>query len=171
VTDSNQPETGTGKIAHLTSAGIVLYRETSMGLRVLLAHPGGPYNKHQDLGAWTIPKGLIEPGEEPTGAALREFCEEVGWTPTGEMHPLGDVRLRSGKLVHGFALLSRESEESLLAQFNPGTFTTEWPPKSGQTAEFPEVDRVEFFSLIEATARINPAQRPFLDRLAALHDS
>ncbi len=150
------------------SAGVLLYRQTANGLRVLLAHPGGPFFAHKDAGAWTLPKGLVNPEELLTEAALREFEEELGWRPTGELHPLGEVKLRSGKIVSGFAMLTGENEEAVLAMFVPGTFTMPWPPRSGRHADFPEVDRVEFFSLAEAREKLNPAQAPFLDRLQEL---
>jgi predicted NUDIX family NTP pyrophosphohydrolase len=150
------------------SAGIVLYRETPASLRVLLAHPGGPFFAKKDAGAWTLPKGLLNPDEDTAAAARREFAEECGWRPDGGLVPLGEVKLRSGKRVAGFALLTQETEESLLAKFAPGTFTMEWPPRSGASDEFPEVDRIEFFSLEEAKPKLNPGQIPFLDRLAEL---
>jgi predicted NUDIX family NTP pyrophosphohydrolase len=148
------------------SAGILLFRDTPDGPRVLLAHPGGPFFVNKDAGAWTIPKGLIAPGEDPAAAARREFAEELGWQSGGELSPLGTVKLRSGKLVHGFAVRSDESEEALLDRFAPGVFTMEWPPRSGRSAEFPEVDRIQFFDLAEAKTRINPGQLAFLERLA-----
>jgi predicted NUDIX family NTP pyrophosphohydrolase len=149
------------------SAGILLYRVEQNAPRVLLAHPGGPFFAKKDLGAWTIPKGLVDPGEDPRDAARREFAEELGWRPTGELVDLGEVTLRSGKHITAFALRSEEAEASMLARFNPGTFTMPWPPRSGKLAEFPEVDRIEFFPLAEAARRLNPAQAPLLDRLAA----
>ena len=123
---------------------------------------------NKDAGAWTIPKGLIALGEDPSAAARREFAEELGWEPVGDLLSIGTVKLRSGKLVHGFAIRSEETEEAYLARFAPGVFRMEWPPRSGRTAEFPEVDRIQFFTLAEAKTRINPAQQPFLDRLADL---
>jgi predicted NUDIX family NTP pyrophosphohydrolase len=150
------------------SAGILLYRESPGGPRVLLAHPGGPFFVNKDAGAWTIPKGLIAPGEDPSAAARREFAEELGWEPAGELLSIGTVKLRSGKLVHGFAIRSDETEEACLARFAPGVFSMEWPPRSGRTAEFPEVDRIQFFDVPEARIRINPAQQSFLDRLSRL---
>jgi predicted NUDIX family NTP pyrophosphohydrolase len=156
---------GSSRVAEV-SAGILLFRETPDGPRVLLAHPGGPFFVNKDAGAWTIPKGLITPDEDPATAARREFAEELGWQPVGDLLPIGSVKLRSGKLVHGYAIRSDEAEESLLARFAPGVFSMEWPPRSGRAAEFPEVDRIQFFALVEAKARINSAQSPFLDRLA-----
>ena len=150
------------------SAGILLHRLVPGGVRVMLAHPGGPYFAKKDNGAWTIPKGLVNPGEALDAAARREFAEEVGWQPTGELSPIGEVTLPSGKCVTGFALQTNESEAAVLARFVPGTFTMNWPPRSGQLAEFPEIDRVKFFSLSEAASRIHPAQANFLERLLGL---
>jgi predicted NUDIX family NTP pyrophosphohydrolase len=150
------------------SAGILLYCLEENAPRVLLAHPGGPYFAKKDLGAWTIPKGLIDRGEDPRDAARREFAEELGWRPIGELVDLGEVALRSGKHVIAFAVRSAVAEDVILARFNPGRFTMPWPPRSGKLAEFPEVDRIEFFPLAEAARRLNPAQAPLVDRLAAL---
>jgi predicted NUDIX family NTP pyrophosphohydrolase len=149
------------------SAGILLYRE-DRPLRVLLAHPGGPYFGKKDAGAWTIPKGLVNPGEDIAAAARREFEEELGWRPEGELAPLGEVTLRSGKRVVAFAMRSNETEESTLAKFSPGRFSMEWPPRSGRQVEFPEVDRIELFAIETAKQMINDRQLPFLDRLVAL---
>ena len=150
------------------SAGILLYRLSEHGPRVLLAHPGGPLFAGKDLGAWSIPKGLVEADEEPEAAARREFAEEVGWKPDGELQPLGEVTLKSGKRVIAFALETCESEDDLLARFSPGTFQMEWPPRSGRLTTFPEIDRIEFFTLDAARQRLNPAQVPLADRLAEL---
>jgi len=156
------------------SAGILLYRGTIDSLRVLLAYPGGPYfvnsdgSSKKDAGAWTIPKGLVEPNEEPEHTARREFTEEVGWQPTGNLEPLGEIRLRSGKRVIAFAVECHAAEEELLGKFTPGKFTMEWPPHSGKLSEFPEVDRIEFFSLAAARGKINERQAPLLDRLVEL---
>jgi predicted NUDIX family NTP pyrophosphohydrolase len=150
------------------SAGILLYRETPAGLRVLLAHPGSPFFSKKDAGAWSIPKGLVNPGEELMAAALREFQEETGVRVGGELSALGEVRLRSGKRVVAFALTCQAAEDEFLSEFNPGKFTMEWPPKSGKLAEFPEVDRIAFFPLDSAREKINERQVPLLDRLAEL---
>ncbi|MCC6493736.1 MAG: NUDIX domain-containing protein [Pirellulales bacterium] len=150
------------------SAGILLYRDASAGLRVLLGHPGGPFFRNKDQGAWSIPKGLVEPGEAADRAARREFEEELGWPPRGPLQPLGEVVLRSGKRLCAFALRSQEAEEALLARFQPGAFTMEWPPKSGRRAAFPEIDRIAFFSIDEARWKMNPAQAALLDRLNGL---
>jgi predicted NUDIX family NTP pyrophosphohydrolase len=150
-----------------TSAGILLYRKTADGLEVLLAHPGGPFFVRKDEGAWTIPKGLMDAGESPQAAALREFEEELGWRPDGDLIELGEVRLRSGKRVIAFAAETQSSPSVLLTKFTPGEFTMEWPRGSGRYAHFPEVDRIEFFSIEVARAKINVAQAPLLDRLEA----
>ena len=155
----------------LLSAGILLYRLLPGGVRVMLAHPGGPFFAKKDHGAWTIPKGLLNPGEAVEAAARREFAEEVGWQPLGKLLPIGEIALPSGKRVIGFALQSEESEAAVLARFAPGTFAMPWPPRSGQLAQFPEVDRVEFFSKSEAAARIHPAQAKFLERLHDLTEN
>ncbi len=132
------------------------------------AHPGGPYFAKKDVGAWTLPKGLIGAREEPAAAALREFEEEAGWRPAGELQSLGEATLRSSKVVAGFALATIEEEDAILAQFSPGQFVMEWPPRSGRHVEFPEIDRIAFFSLAEARVKINAAQAAFLDRLEAV---
>lgn len=152
-----------------TSAGILMYRHVDGtrrdgALEVLLAHPGGPFWRNRDLGAWTIPKGLLVPGESAETAARREFEEELGAPATGKLLALGRVRQRSGKWVEGFALEG---------QFDPATvhsnsFEMEWPPRSGRLQAFPEIDRAAWFALDEARRRILPAQAPLLDRLEAL---
>ena len=148
------------------SAGILLYRRAVGGLEVLLVHPGGPFwTNKKDAGAWSIPKGEYEPGEDPLAAARREFEEELGSAPpNGQALEIGEVRQRSGKLVCAWAL---EGDLDATAAFS-NTFTMEWPPRSGQTQEFPEVDRAEWFGVEDAREKINPAQAAFLDRLAEL---
>ena len=121
-----QPDAKAASAAPI-SAGILLYQQSADGLRVLLAHPGGPFFIHKDAGSWTIPKGLADRGEELADAARREFEEEVGWRPAGDLMPLGEVKLRSGKRVIAFAVQSDEPPEVLLARFAPGLFTMEWP--------------------------------------------
>jgi predicted NUDIX family NTP pyrophosphohydrolase len=133
-----------------------------------LAHPGGPFFAKKDAGSWSIPKGLINPGEEPAQAAMREFEEELGWRPSGAMQPLGEVKLRSGKRVVAFALASADDEATTLSRFSPGMFQMEWPLRSGRLALFPEVDRIAFFSPDGARQKLNPAQAPFVDRLLEL---
>jgi len=121
-----QPDAKAASAAPI-SAGILLYQQSADGLRVLLAHPGGPFFIHKDAGSWTIPKGLADRGEELADAARREFEEEVGWRPAGDLTPRGEVKLRSGKRVIAFAVQSDEPPEVLLARFAPGLFTMEWP--------------------------------------------
>jgi len=148
------------------SAGLLMYRTRPQGLQVLLVHPGGPYWRSKDEGAWTIPKGEAGNGEELLDAARREFREELGFDalPTrGAFEPLRPVKQKGGKVVHAWAF---EGDcDPLSARSN--TFEMEWPPRSGRRVEFPEVDRAEFFYLETAAHKINPAQVAFLDELAA----
>lgn len=144
------------------SAGVLLYRMGQNGLEVLLVHPGGPFWAKKDLGAWSIPKGEIEPGEDPLATALREFREETGQEPPASLRPLGSVRQQGGKIVHAWA-----AEADLdPASIRSGTFLLEWPPKSGRRSEFPEIDRAEWFPLAEARRKILKGQIPFLEALA-----
>ena len=130
---------------------------------MLLVHPGGPLWKKRDEGAWSIPKGEIEAGEEPLGVARREFEEELGLPPPdGDLAPLGSVRQAGGKVVHAWAV---EADVDL-SQVNSTTFEMEWPPRSGKKQAFPEVDRAEWFDLETARRKIVPAQAAFLDRPA-----
>lgn len=146
----------------LHTAGILLYRRRGGVLEVLLVHPGGPFWARKDLGAWSIPKGLCDPGEDPLAAARREFEEETGCAVDGECIPLGELRQPSGKIVHAWAV-----EGDLDAgRIRSNTFAMEWPRGSGAMREFPEVDRAEWFDLDAARARIIKGQAPFLDRLA-----
>jgi predicted NUDIX family NTP pyrophosphohydrolase len=147
------------------SAGILLYRRDADGASVLLAHPGGPFFRNKDVGAWTIPKGLIDADESPEDAARREFEEEAGWRPEGDLQPLGEVRLKSGKRLIVFAVQTLEDAAAICARFAPGSFKMEWPRGSGRVVEMPEVDRIEFFSIAAAREKINPAQEALLDRL------
>jgi predicted NUDIX family NTP pyrophosphohydrolase len=146
------------------SSGILLFRRTAE-LEVLLVHPGGPFWAKKDLGAWSIPKGEHDDAEEALAAALREFEEETGSKPeAGELTDLGTVKQKSGKIVQAYAL-----EGDLdAAAIRSNTFTMQWPPRSGREAEFPEVDRAEWFVIESARERINPAQAVFLDRLVGL---
>ena len=146
------------------SGGILLFRRTAEGIEVLLAHPGGPFWRHRDDGAWTIPKGEPIAGEAPEATARREFEEETGATATGPLQPLGGVRQRSGKWVEAFAL----EDDFDVAGLHSNAFEMEWPPHSGQQASFPEIDRTAWFSLPEARRKILPGQQPLLDRLQAL---
>ncbi len=143
------------------SAGILLFKYCDGELQVLLAHPGGPFWRHRDDGAWSIPKGELAPGEPAEGAARREFAEETGVAPTGVLQSLGSVRQRGGKQVVGFALEGDFDVTSLRGN----QFEVEWPPHSGQRAAFPEIDRVQWFALEVARRKILEGQLPFLDRL------
>ena len=144
------------------SAGILLYRRSAGTLEVLLVHPGGPFWAKKDLGAWSIPKGEYEEGEDPRACALREFEEELGAPPpAGPLVELGTAKQSGGKVVTAWA--AEGDVDAAAARSN--TFTLEWPPRSGVMREFPEADRAEWFEVDEARRRINPAQAVFLDRL------
>ena len=144
------------------SAGILLFRRTADGLEVLLVHPGGPFFARRDAGAWSIPKGLYEDGEEPFACARREFAEELGsQAPDGPAIELGEIRQRNGKRVTAFAIEGALDAEAITSN----TFTMQWPPRSGSTQEFPEVDRAGWFGLDAAREKILAAQAPLLDRL------
>jgi len=147
-----------------TSAGLLLFRRSSGGLEVLLVHPGGPYNAGRTVGVWSIPKGLIEPGEDALAAAQREFTEETGFRPHGTFLSLGRVRYRNGKTVLAWGV---EGDCDPTAT-RSNTFDMEWPPHSGVVARFAEVDRAAFFELEAARRVILPAQEPFLDALVTV---
>lgn len=147
----------------VTSAGILMYRLHGGAPQVLLTHPGGPFWRRRDDGAWMLPKGELLPGEEAGAAARREFQEELGMPAIGALHPLGRLRQRGGKWVEAFALEG---------DFDPATlrsnlFALEWPPRSGQLARFPEVDRVAWFTLAQARTKILPSQETLIDALEA----
>lgn len=146
------------------SAGLLMYRWAEGKLQVLLAHPGGPLFKNKDDGAWTIPKGEIEPDEDPLAAAQREFQEETGLVPTGRFLPLTPIKQKGGKLVHAWAFQGDCDPRTLASNF----FTMEWPPKSGRQMEFPEIDRASFFDVEEAGRKINPAQWPLVQECARI---
>lgn len=149
--------------AMTTSAGLVVFRERAGALEVLLAHMGGPYWARKDAGAWTIPKGELDDGEQPLAGARREFAEELGHAPPdGPVVELGEVRQRSGKRVVAFAVEGDFDP----AQLRPGTFELEWPPRSGRRQAFPEVDRVAWFDLPAARNKLVAGQVALLDRLA-----
>jgi predicted NUDIX family NTP pyrophosphohydrolase len=149
------------------AAGILLFRRSEKGLEVLLAHPGGPLWARKDVRAWTIPKGQFTDEEAPLAAARREFEEEMGSPPSGDFKSLGAIKQPGGKLVHAFAAESDFDVTTVKSNL----FTLEWPPKSGRTAEFPEVDRAAWYSIEDARLKILKGQEPFLDRLLALLDS
>lgn len=144
------------------SAGVLLFRRVGRKIEVLLAHPGGPFWKNKDDGAWSIPKGEYGDDEDPLEAAQREFAEETGLTLSGDFVPLGEVRPPAGKVVTAWALEG---------DFNPlnlhsNTFSMPWPPGSGKSQEFPEIDRAEWFPLEVARRKILKGQAELLDRLA-----
>lgn len=139
-----------------------MYRYIDGELQVLLVHPGGPFWRTKDEGAWSIPKGEYEPDENPLAAAIREFEEETGFTPSGNFIALSPVKQRGGKTVTAFAVQGDCDASSLRSN----TFTIEWPPRSGRMQEFPEVDRAQWFSIPEAERRILKGQIPLLRELA-----
>jgi predicted NUDIX family NTP pyrophosphohydrolase len=143
------------------TAGLLLFREAQGRLEVLLVHPGGPFWARKDDGAWSIPKGLVEEGEDPLEAAKREFREETGGAPTGEAIPLVPLRQASGKIVQAWAMKGDFDPATLTSN----TFSMEWPPRSGRQQDFPEVDRAGWFSIEEAGRKILPAQAPLLREL------
>jgi predicted NUDIX family NTP pyrophosphohydrolase len=145
------------------SAGILLWRHGADGVEVLLGHFGGPLWAKKDDGAWAIPKGVVEPGETPEGAARREFAEEFGFPAEGELTPLGRIRQKGGKLVEAFALEGDLDADTIRSN----EFTLEWPPCSGRMRSFPEIDRAAWFSLAEARTKILKSQAPILDLLEA----
>lgn len=143
------------------SAGILAFRR-GKGLEILLAHPGGPYWRNKDLGAWTIPKGVVE-SDDLLACAKREFNEETGLVADGTIVPLVPIRQKSGKTVHAFAL---EGDFDLTG-FVSNEFEMEWPPRSGTMQRFPEIDRIAYFDEKTARQKILAAQMPFIDELAA----
>jgi len=146
-----------------TSAGILLHRERGGAREVLLVHPGGPFWARKDAGAWSIPKGEYEEGDDPRACALREFEEELGsrLPAATELTELGTVRQSGGKVITAYAAPGDLDADAITSN----TFTIEWPPRSGRSQEFPEVDRAAWFPLDEAREKINQAQAEFLVRL------
>ena len=147
-----------------TSAGLILYRMQSGKLEVLLVHPGGPFWSKKDEGAWFVPKGELNVGEEPLAGAKREFEEETGLKPEGEFLALGSVKQKSGKTIVAWALEGDCDPSSIKSN----TFTIEWPPKSGRHQEFPEIDRAGFFTVPQAKAKMHPVEYPLVLRLHEL---
>jgi len=145
-----------------TSAGLLMFRRNPE-LQVLLAHPGGPFWKNKDEGAWTIPKGLLD-GQEPLEAAQREFQEETGFTAIGPFIDLGTITQKSGKVVHAWAF-EGDADPALIKS---NEIEIEYPPNTGRKLTIPEVDRCEWFSPEEAKKKINPAQRKLVDRLVTI---
>jgi len=145
------------------SAGMVLFRRRSRGLEVFLAHPGGPFWSNRDVGAWTIPKGIVEEGEELHDAARREFREETGIEPLPPFIPLGAIKQKAGKTVHAWGWEGDADPRTVTSN----TMRTEWPRGSGKWLTFPEVDRCAWFDASTARVKINPAQAELIDRLEA----
>ena len=144
------------------SAGILLFRGRGAQLRLLLVHPGGPFWAKKDLGAWSIPKGEYQEGQDPLAVARREFEEELGEpAPAGDAIELGELVQPSRKIITAFAIEGDFDPSGLKSNL----FEMEWPPKSGLLQSFPEVDRAQWFTLDEACEKILPGQRPFIDRL------
>jgi predicted NUDIX family NTP pyrophosphohydrolase len=149
------------------SAGLLAFRRCGDGVEVLLVHPGGPFWASRDAGAWSIPKGLVDPDEDELAAARREFAEETGFPVEGTFVDLGELQQPSGKVVHAWAV--ETDLDATLVRSN--TFAMEWPPRSGRTAEFPEVDRGGWFPLDQAGAKIHGGQSGFLTRLVTFLES
>jgi predicted NUDIX family NTP pyrophosphohydrolase len=145
-----------------TSAGLLMFRKKEGTLEVLLVHPGGPYFRNKDEGAWTIPKGEVGEDEERLTRAKIEFEEEVGIAPVGDWIELGTVKQKGGKVVHAWAFEGNLGRDF---QLRSNTFQLEWPPHSGKVQAFPEIDKAQFFSVEEARRKMNVAQTVFLDRL------
>jgi predicted NUDIX family NTP pyrophosphohydrolase len=148
------------------SAGVLAVRIKGRRLEVLLVHPGGPFWRNKDLGAWSIPKGEFGAQEGAEQVARREFCEELGIELSVPLSPLGDIRQRGGKVVTAFAADCDVNVEAIRSN----TFEVEWPPRSGKRQSFPEVDRAAWFDLATARGKINEAQRELLDRLEAMRN-
>lgn len=142
------------------SAGLLLYRLKDSQIEVLLVHPGGPFWAKKDLGAWSIPKGLTSPGEDPLEAARREFGEETGFAASGRFVRLAPVKVHT-KIIEAWAVEGDCDAESIRSN----SFMTEWPPKSGRQQAFPEVDRAAWFGIEEARVKINRGQVPLLEEL------
>ena len=148
----------------MISAGILLYRRRGDSFEVFLAHPGGPFWRGRDAGAWTIPKGVVDEGEEPLAAAQREFAEETGIVLEGPFVPLGTVRQKAGKTVHAWAVEGDADADTIVSNRS----RVEWPRNSGKWVVYPEVDRCAWMSPAEAREKLNPAQAELLDRLDSL---
>lgn len=154
-------------MAAKTSAGLLMFRQRNGRIEVLLVHPGGPYFRNKDAGAWTIPKGEASDGEALLERARIEFEEELGAAPSGDWIELGSVKQKGGKTVHAWAF-EGTLEEGFQSVSNE--FEMEWPPRSGRLERFPEIDRAGFFAIEEAKEKINVAQRALLERLLAAID-
>jgi predicted NUDIX family NTP pyrophosphohydrolase len=148
------------------SAGLLMYRIQGGRMQVLLAHPGGPFFKNKDDGAWSIPKGEIEPGEDLLEAAMREFEEETGIIPTGPFTALTPVKQKGGKIVHAWAFQGECDPRAIASN----TFTMEWPLNSGQQMEFPEIDRADFFDVAAARRKIKSGQEVLIEEIQGIVD-
>jgi predicted NUDIX family NTP pyrophosphohydrolase len=146
------------------AAGILVYRKKKNRLEVFLCHPGGPLYKNRDAGVWQIPKGEFELDEDPFKAAKREFKEETGQEIDGEFTKLTPIKYKTGKIVYAWAVEGNVAE----GEVKSNLFSMEWPPKSGKQAEFPEVDRGEWFEVEEARKKILPALIPFIVEVAEM---
>lgn len=146
------------------SAGLLIYRRSAGRAEVFLVHPGGPFWKNKDLGAWSIPKGEYAEGEDPLTAARRELAEETGFAAEGPFVELQPIQQRGGKLVYAWAMEADLDAAAVVSN----TFSMEWPPRSGKRQEFPEVDRAAWFDLEEAAAKMNEGQRLLLEQLTKL---
>lgn len=146
------------------SAGILLYRFSDNIPEVFLVHPGGPFWKKKDTGAWSIPKGEFSEQEDPLGAAKREFLEETGTSVNGDFIPLKPVKLKSGKMVYAWAVKGDPGITIIKSNF----FEIEWPPRSGKKVQFPEIDKGEWFDLVMARQKMNPSQAGFIDELETI---
>jgi predicted NUDIX family NTP pyrophosphohydrolase len=147
------------------SAGLLMFRKKAGAFEVLLVHPGGPFFVKKDDGAWTIPKGEAAPGEDLLTRARREFEEELGIRPSGDLFPLGSIKQKGGKTVHAWGF---EGDLPTSFKLRSNAFEMEWPLRSGKLKAFPEIDRAEFFGEETARRKINPAQAEFLDRLVEI---
>lgn len=145
------------------AAGLLLFRRTNDRVEVLLVHPGGPLWSKKDEGVWSIPKGEIDPGEDPLAAAQREFHEELGSPASGEFMPLTPVMQANGKLVYAWAVEGDFDPTTLVSS----PFSMEWPPRSGRQQSFPEVDRADWFTIDAAKRKINKAQIALLDEFSS----
>jgi predicted NUDIX family NTP pyrophosphohydrolase len=145
------------------SAGLLLFRRSRGTLEVFIAHPGGPFWRDRDAGAWTIPKGIVESGEDLLDAAQREFLEETSIRPVGPFIPLGSIRQKAGKTIHAWGWEGDADPATIVSN----TMRTEWPRGSGRMIEFPEVDRCAWFDPETAKSKMNPAQAELVDRLVA----
>jgi predicted NUDIX family NTP pyrophosphohydrolase len=153
-----------GRVMATISAGILLYRHVATGLEIFLVHPGGPFWAKKDEAGWSIPKGLVEPGEDHLTAARREFTEEVGPVPSGDLRPLGAFKQSGGKTIVAYALEGDFDPAALVSN----TIEIDWPPRSGRKLTIPEIDRAGWFDADTAALKLHLGQRPILAAFLAL---